>query len=118
MTAALANAPAITAPQSGASKLDPSSQSLLAERSAIDATTSGPVLFFFGTSILWLLLASLLGLISSIQLHSPTFLADIPIFTYGRLVPVYNQVLGFGWAMMSGGGPPERSCAAAFGRLR
>ena len=104
MTAALANAPAITAPQSGASKLDPSSQSLLAERSAIDATTSGPVLFFFGTSILWLLLASLLGLISSIQLHSPTFLADIPIFTYGRLVPVYNQVLGFGWAMMSGMG--------------
>jgi len=74
------------------------------ERAAIDASASGPVLFFFGNAILWLLLATVLGLITSIQLHSPTFLAGWPITTYGRLVPAYHNALGYGWATLAGMG--------------
>ncbi len=74
------------------------------ERAAIDASTRGPVLFFFGNAMLWLMLATVLGLIASIQLHSPTFLADIPWLTYGRIWPAYTNVLSFGWASLSGMG--------------
>lgn len=74
------------------------------ERAAIDASTAGPVLFFFGNGILWLLLATVLGLISSIQLHSPGFLADVPFLTYGRILPAFTNALGYGWATLSGMG--------------
>jgi cytochrome c oxidase cbb3-type subunit 1 len=75
-----------------------------AERAAIDASTRGPVLFFFGNAILWLFLATVLGLIASIQLHNPEFLGDIPFLTYGRIWPAYTNVLSFGWASLSGMG--------------
>jgi cytochrome c oxidase cbb3-type subunit I len=75
-----------------------------AERAAVDASTRGPVLFFFGNAILWLFLATALGFIASIQLHSPEFLGDIPWLTYGRVWPAYTNVLNFGWASLSGMG--------------
>jgi cytochrome c oxidase cbb3-type subunit 1 len=74
------------------------------ERAAIDASTRGPVLFFFGNAILWLFLATFLGLIASIQLHNPEFLGDYPFLTYGRVWPAYTNVLSFGWASLSGMG--------------
>src|ERR1700677_4503100 len=74
------------------------------ERAAIDASARGPVLFFFGNAILWLMLASVLGFISSVQLHSPGFLADIPFLTYGRIWPAYMNTLIYGWASLSGMG--------------
>ncbi len=99
--AALAPTPKTAAP----APASPSAAQLLAvERAAIDASASGPVLFFFGNAILWLMLATVLGLVTSIQLHSPGFLANIPCFTYGRLLPAYNNALGYGWASLSGMG--------------
>ena len=74
------------------------------ERAAIDASTRGPVLFFFANALLWLFLATVLGFIASIQLHSPEFLADYPFLTYGRIWPAYTNVLSFGWASLSGMG--------------
>jgi len=75
-----------------------------AERAAIDASTRGPVLFFFGNAMLWLFLASILGFIASVQLHSPEFLASIPFLTYGRIWPAYTNVMNFGWASLAGMG--------------
>lgn len=75
-----------------------------AERAAIDASARGPVLFFFGNAVLWLFLATLLGLISTIQLWKPGFLADISFLSYGRIWPAYTNVLGYGWASLSGMG--------------
>src|SRR3954462_12776209 len=75
-----------------------------AERAAVDASARGPVLFFFGNAILWLFLATALGFIASIQLHSPEFLGDVPWLTYGRVWPAYTNVLNFGWASLSGMG--------------
>lgn len=74
------------------------------ERAAIDASTRGPVLFFFGNALLWLLLATVLGFIAAAQLYSPEFLADCPFLTYGRIWPAYTNVLSFGWASLSGMG--------------
>jgi len=75
-----------------------------AERATIDASTRGPVLFFLGNSILWLLVATLLGFITSLQLYRPTFLADYPFLTYGRLWPAYQNIITYGWASLSGMG--------------
>lgn len=99
--AALAPTPTTAAPAPAAPS---AAQVQAAERAAIDAAASGPVLFFLGNAILWLLLATALGFISSVQLHSPGFLAHCPIFTYGRILPAYNNALGYGWAALSGMG--------------
>ncbi len=74
------------------------------ERAAIDASTRGPVLFFLGNAVLWLLAATVFGFVTSVQLHSPTFLADIPFLTYGRLWPAYQNIIAYGWASLSGMG--------------
>jgi cytochrome c oxidase cbb3-type subunit 1 len=74
------------------------------ERAAIDASTRGPVLFYLGNAVLWLIAATVFGFITSVQLHSPNFLADIPCLTYGRLVPAYNNVISYGWASLAGMG--------------
>ena len=100
MTAALAPSP--TAALAPAASISARVQAV--ERAAIDASASGPVLFFFGNGILWLLLATGLGFISSIQLHSPNFLADVPFLTYGRILPAFTNALGYGWATLSGMG--------------
>ena len=52
-----------------------------AERAAIDDSARWPVLFFFGNGLLWLMLATVLGLITSIQLSFPSFLADVPFLS-------------------------------------
>ncbi len=74
------------------------------ERALIDGSTRGPVLTFFATALLWLLLSSLLGLIASIKLHSPGFLSDFAWLTYGRVYPAYITAFTYGWCSLVGMG--------------
>ena len=100
MTAA---APAPTAPAPVAAAPAPSPNRKLAiERAKIDASTCGPVLFFFGSAVLWLLASTTLGFIASVQLHSPRFLADCQFLTYGRVWPAYQHAIFYGWASQVG----------------
>ncbi len=94
-TPVAANAPATTT-QSAAK--------VASERSLIDSAAAGPVLTFFTTAVGWLLVASVLGFIASIKLHSPNFLADYSWLTYGRVAPAYNLALTYGWASLAGMG--------------
>lgn len=98
MTAAAPASPA-TAPAGAAAAPD---RKLAIERATIDASTAGPVLFFFGSAVLWLLAATALGFISSVQMHSPRFLADCPFLTYGRVWPAYQHAILYGWASQAG----------------
>ena len=98
MTAAAPTAPVAVAPI-----LAPApNRKLAVERAKIDASTTGPVLFFFGSAVLWLLAATALGFIASIQMHSPRFLADCPFLTYGRVWPAYQHAMLYGWASQAG----------------
>lgn len=72
------------------------------ERAAVDASARGPVLFLFGNGILWLMLATVLGIIASIQLFRPGFLADVPFLSYGRIWPAFTNTLSFGWGSLAG----------------
>lgn len=82
----------------------PSRENEAVERALIDSSTRGPVLTFFATALLWLLLSSVLGLIASIKLHSPGFLADLPWLTYGRIYPAYTTAFTYGWCSLAGMG--------------
>jgi len=94
---AVATAPTSTVPAPAADTSYPA-----AERAAVDDSARWPVLFFFGNGLLWLMLATVMGLITSIQLAFPTFLADIPFLTYGRLWPAFTNTLSFGWGSLAG----------------
>jgi cytochrome c oxidase cbb3-type subunit 1 len=61
-----------------------------------------PVLLFFGSAVLWLLLGSALKLVVVFKLNVPEFLAQFSWLTYGRLSPVANDALLYGWAASAG----------------
>jgi cytochrome c oxidase cbb3-type subunit 1 len=74
------------------------------ERANIDSAASRPVMAFFGTAVVWLVIASLLGFIASVKLVQPGFLADYSFLTYGRIVPAFQASLIYGWASLVGMG--------------
>ncbi len=58
---------------------------------------------FFGMSVAWLGVVTLLGLITSIQMHMPAFLnVGLGCFSYGRLEAVYRSALVYGWLCNAG----------------
>ena len=72
------------------------------ERALIDASTRLPVLFFYGSAVVWLLLGTLLAGLTSFRLHAPDLLADCSFLTWGRIRPAHMNVMVFGWASMAG----------------
>lgn len=72
------------------------------ERALIDASTRIPVLFFYGSAIVWLLLGTLLAGLTSIKLHTPDLLANVGFLTWGRIRPAHMNVMVYGWASMAG----------------
>ncbi len=69
------------------------------ELSAIDASTRGPVLYFLGSSILWLILGTVFALIASIKMHAPEFLGDSEWLTWGRVRTAHLNAVAFGWSV-------------------
>jgi cytochrome c oxidase cbb3-type subunit 1 len=72
-------------------------------RSAIDRTTRLPVLFFYTSAGLWLVIATLLGLLSSIKIYAPNFLGW-EWTNFGYTQPAFINALVYGWAMQAGFG--------------
>src|ERR1051325_3568768 len=66
--------------------------------SEIDASCRWPLLTLFVGAVIWLVLNSVLGLITSIKLHAPGFLADCSWLSYGRVSPAQTNALMFGFA--------------------
>jgi cytochrome c oxidase cbb3-type subunit 1 len=56
----------------------------------------------FISAAVWLVIASVLGLIASIKFHSPDFLAGCSILTYGRVHPAAVNALLYGFAIQAG----------------
>lgn len=73
-----------------------------AEVSAIDTQARWPLLLLLAGALKWLVLASVLALVASIQLHSPAFLAECPVFTHGRMVAMAETAFIYGWAANAG----------------
>lgn len=69
---------------------------------ALDAPARGAVLAFLLSAVAWLLVGGTLGLIASVKLHSPRFLASSAWLTFGRVRPAHENVMLYGWASMAG----------------
>jgi cytochrome c oxidase cbb3-type subunit 1 len=78
------------------------SASTHAEVTAIDTQARWPLLLLLGGAIKWLVIAGVLSLIVSIQLHSPAFLADYSVFTHGRAAAMAETAFVYGWAANAG----------------
>lgn len=73
-----------------------------AEVTAIDTQARGPLLLLLGSGVVWLVVSGILALITSIQLHSPHFLADCAWFTHGRAQALRETAFLYGWAANAG----------------
>ncbi len=91
-----------------------------AEVSEIDPSARCTLTLLIATALFWLVVSGVLALLNFIQAFTPTFLADCPLFTYGRLRALQETAFLYGWAANAGvavalwllarlGGAPQRS---------
>ncbi len=85
----------------GQGELDKTS-SVSRQWKALDQSARGPILYFFLSSVGWLLLGSLLGLAVSIKLHSPDFLGAHDFLTFGKLRTLHLNIIAYGWLSFAG----------------
>jgi cytochrome c oxidase cbb3-type subunit I len=74
------------------------------ERALIDASTRVPVLMFYTSAIVWLLIGTLLAGFTSFKLHAPDMFSGVSFLTWGRVRPAHMSVMVYGWASMAGMG--------------
>ena len=72
------------------------------ERALIDASTRVPVLMFYSSAVVWLLLGTLLGALTSFTLHMPDLVGGVSFLSWGRIRPAHMNVMVYGWASMAG----------------
>jgi len=86
-------------PDSSASQLGSKD---VATRLRVDQSSSLVVGVCLTLSVVWLVLASLAGLISSIKLHAPDWWVGYEWLTFGRIRPIHLNLVGYGWCSMAG----------------
>ncbi|MBA2242717.1 MAG: cbb3-type cytochrome c oxidase subunit I, partial [Chthoniobacterales bacterium] len=72
------------------------------ERALIDASTRVPVLMFYTSAVVWLLIGTLLAGLTSFKMHMPDLLGGVSFLTWGRIRPAHMNAMVFGWASMVG----------------
>ncbi len=63
-----------------------------------DTTSRGPLALLLVSAFGWLILSTVLSLIGTIQLHTPSFLASCAAFTHGRVEAMQESAFIYGWA--------------------
>ncbi|RQR48558.1 hypothetical protein DIE19_33060 [Burkholderia sp. Bp9126] len=77
-------------------------QDELDERLNEDRSSRNAAFVFLISSILWLLLGTIAGLIASRQLNDPDFLSTSAWLTFGRMRTAHLNMVVYGWASMAG----------------
>lgn len=67
-----------------------------------DAASRWPLMYLMISGLCWLVVSGVLGLIASIQIHVPSFMAECPVFTYGRMVEMAETSFVYGWLGTTG----------------
>ena len=84
--------------QRDARVLGPTTAAELAAREAADRSSAQPAFALFTYAIVWLIVASLAGLVSSLKLHWPELLDQYGWLTFGRLRTLHLNAVAYGWA--------------------
>jgi cytochrome c oxidase cbb3-type subunit 1 len=86
-------------------RTDPANDAVLAqelkERVQADRSTAFVTFVFLSCAVLWLVLASVAGLTSSIKLHEPDWLNQYAWLTFGRIRTIHLNIVAYGWAPMA-----------------
>ncbi|AGW94352.1 MULTISPECIES: cbb3-type cytochrome c oxidase subunit I [Cupriavidus] len=72
----------------------------LALRESADRSSAFPAFIMLMSSVVWLIVASAAGLLSSMKLHWPDLLTDSAWMTFGRLRTIHLNAVAYGWAPM------------------
>jgi cytochrome c oxidase cbb3-type subunit I len=67
-----------------------------------DSASRLPLLVLLAAGLVWLVVSGILGITASIELHTPEFLSDCPIFTYGRMSALAETAFVYGWLANTG----------------
>ncbi len=73
----------------------------LADRVQADRSSAWVVFVFLSCAIVWLVFASLAGLLGSYKLHEPDFLTQYAWLTFGRVRTLHLNAVAYGWAPMA-----------------
>lgn len=73
----------------------------LQDRLAADRSTARPAFAMLAFAVIWLLVASLAGLASSIKLHAPDWLGGYAWLSFGRIRTIHLNAVAYGWAPMA-----------------
>jgi len=76
----------------------------IAARVEADRSTSGVVFAYFVCAVVWLVLGSVAGLVASVKLHNPDWLASVEWLTFGRIRTIHLNIVAYGWSAFAGGG--------------
>jgi len=76
----------------------------IGERQQLDESTRVASFVWLSSAIFWLIIGSIFGLTTSIKMHEPDLLGQIPWLSFGRIRPVHLNVVAYGWAAMAGVG--------------
>jgi cytochrome c oxidase cbb3-type subunit 1 len=71
-------------------------------RDDADKSTSLVVGVCFTLAVVWLVLASVAGLISSIKMHEPDWWVQYGWITFGRIRPIHLNMVAYGWCSLAG----------------
>src|SRR5262245_18196648 len=66
-----------------------------------DRSTRVPVFVLLSCAIVWLLVDSFAGLVSSLKLHQPDWLTDQAWLTFGRIRTIHLNAVAYGWLPMA-----------------
>ncbi|KVV51456.1 hypothetical protein WT27_29610 [Burkholderia territorii] len=86
----------------GPSGESPALRRELQQRAQQDASSRGPTFIFLCSSVFWLLLGSVAGIVASQKLTSPDFLTQSAWLTFGRVRTAHLNMVVYGWASMAG----------------
>lgn len=74
----------------------------LHDRAVADASSREPVLAFLGSAVVWLVVGSVLGLVTSLKFNLPDLWTSSALLTFGRLRPAHLNLVAYGWLSMAG----------------
>ena len=70
-------------------------------RITADKSSALPTFIFLSCAVVWLIVLSTAGLISSIKLHEPDWLTEYAWLTFGRVRTIHLNAMAYGWAPMA-----------------
>mgnify|MGYP006268245885 FL=1 len=66
--------------------------------SVIDRSMRTPALFFILSAVAWLMIGTVFALIAAFKAHSPHFMAESAVWTFGRVRSAHLNAMIYGWS--------------------